>query len=89
MLGKGGRRTADLLGYSAEELKAHLERQFLPGMSWSNYGEWHIDHIVPVASFHFTSMNDPEIRRAWSLPNLRPLWAEDNRRKHDSVLHLI
>lgn len=86
---KAGRRTVDLIGYTAADLRSHLERQFQPGMTWDNYGEWHVDHIVPVASFTFTSIEDPEIKRAWSLPNLRPLWAQENMRKHDKALHLI
>ncbi len=88
-LGKSGRRTVDLIGYSMDDLRGHLERQFRDGMTWDNYGEWHIDHIIPLASFSFTSLDDPELRRAWSLPNLRPLWAKENMRKHDKVLHLI
>lgn len=79
---KGGRKCFDLLGYSLDELKAHLERQFVRGMGWANMGEWHIDHIVPLASFTITGPDDPELRRAWALPNLRPLWAADNLRKH-------
>lgn len=78
---KGGRRAFDLLGYSLDELRAHLERQFLRGMGWHNVGEWHIDHIVPLSSFTITGPDDPELRRAWALPNLRPLWAADNIRK--------
>lgn len=49
--GKEGRSVEAVLGYSMADLRFHLERQFLPGMTWSNYGEWHVDHIVPVASF--------------------------------------
>ena len=78
---KGGRSVASLVGYSMLELRAHLERQFLRGMTWENMGEWHIDHIVPLSSFTITGPDDPELRRAWALPNLRPLWAEDNMRK--------
>jgi hypothetical protein len=51
-------------------------------MSWDNIGDWHIDHIVPLASFTFSSADDPEFRAAWALTNLRPLWAADNMRKH-------
>jgi len=39
-------RTKQILGCDFAELFAHLERQFLPGMSWDNRGEWHIDHII-------------------------------------------
>ena len=79
--GKGGATSEALLGYSINELRTHLERQFLKGMSWENMGEWHIDHIVPLSSFTITGPDDPELRRAWALPNLRPLWAKDNIRK--------
>lgn len=87
--GKHGRSTAQLVGYTHAELKVHLERQFSPGMSWDNYGEWHIDHIVPLASFGIESIDDPAIRLAWALTNLRPLWAKDNRQKHAKRTHLI
>lgn len=87
--GKGGQTTAALLGYSITELRAHLERQFLRGMGWHNMGEWHIDHIVPMSSFTITGPDDPELRRAWALPNLRPLWAADNMRKSDKRVSLL
>lgn len=89
---KGGdwqKKTRDLLGYSAAELVPHLERQFLPGMSWENAGAWHIDHIIPLSSFRITGPDDPAIRQAWALSNLRPLWRADNLKKHARVLHLL
>src|SRR3546814_3330220 len=46
--GKNGRSWEILVGYTVADLMAHLERQFLPGMSWDNRGEWHIDHIRPL-----------------------------------------
>jgi hypothetical protein len=70
-----------LLGYSLEELMSHLQSQFQEGMSWNNYGEWHIDHIKPVCSFNFQSKHDAEFKLCWQLSNLRPLWAKDNLRK--------
>lgn len=72
-----------LVGYTLSELTEHLEVQFLPGMSWDNYGfwGWHIDHKKPVAWFSFTSYEDPEFKECWSLSNLQPLWCEDNWRK--------
>lgn len=78
------------VGYTMRELIVHLERQFLRGMSWENYGSaWHIDHIIPLASFSFTSQDDPDLKVAWGLPNLRPLWAEDNLAKRDRVESLL
>jgi hypothetical protein len=75
----------DLLGYTFDALKRHLERKFLPGMSWDNMGEWHIDHIIPVTAFNFTSVDDADFKRCFALTNLRPMWAEDNMRKSASL----
>lgn len=69
------------LPYTPQELKDHLEKLFQPGMSWDNYGEWHIDHIIPQSYFTFTSMYDPKFLQCWALENLQPLWAKDNLRK--------
>jgi hypothetical protein len=78
---KAGRRWQNLVGYSLEQLKAHLEAKFLPGMTWSNHGEWHIDHKRPISSFTITSTDDSAFRECWGLSNLQPLWAADNLRK--------
>lgn len=75
---KAGRKWESIVGYTLEQLADHLERQFLKGMSWTNYGEWHIDHIRPIASFGYTSDQDQEFRDCWALSNLRPLWALAN-----------
>jgi 5-methylcytosine-specific restriction endonuclease McrA len=47
-------------------------------MSWANRKDWHIDHIIPLSRFKFTSSIDPEFQAAWALSNLRPLWAKEN-----------
>ena len=62
------------LGYDGDELRRHVESQFLPGMSWANYGEWHIDHIKPRSTFRLPD----EMFKCFALSNLRPLWAIDN-----------
>jgi hypothetical protein len=78
--GKNGRGWEELVGYNIDELKSHLEARFRPGMTWENYGYygWHIDHIIPKASFKYESADDPEFKKCWSLKNLQPLWAEEN-----------
>lgn len=75
---KNHRSWQSLVGYTVEELKKHLERQFVGGMSWMNYGKWHIDHIRPIASFDFSTPEDADFKICWSLENLQPLWAKDN-----------
>ena len=77
------------LPYTMKELRVHLERQFLTGMSWDNRSDWHIDHIIPLSSFKFTSSSDPEFQAAWALSNLRPLWAKENQVKSKKRLTLL
>jgi hypothetical protein len=69
-----------LLGYGATTLIFHLEKQFLPGMTWNNYGRngWEVDHIKPRCAFEYVSSDDPEFLECWALSNLRPLWRQDN-----------
>ena len=74
---KKEKHTIELLGYSADDLKQNMESKFTVGMSWSNYPEWHIDHIRPLSSF--PKDTDPAIVN--SLDNLQPLWKEDNLKK--------
>ena len=77
------RRTIDgkksEVGYTREEIRDHMEKLFSEGMSWDNYGEWHIDHIKPVKAFWDEGVTDPKVVNA--LENLQPLWAKDNLRK--------
>lgn len=75
-------RSAEILGYTSSDLMACIERQFKEGMTWDNYGEWHIDHIKPVSLFLREGEHDPAIINA--LSNLQPLWADENFAKRDS-----
>lgn len=70
-------KTADILGCNWQTFKKHLEAQFKPGMSWNNYGEWHIDHITPCCS----AQNKYDLFELQHFTNLRPLWASDNLKK--------
>jgi hypothetical protein len=82
---KSGRHWEDLVGFTLSELKTHLEKHFLPGMTWENYGSWHIDHQIPIAAFNFSSPEHFDFKKCWSLKNLRPLWAKDNIIKKDRL----
>lgn len=84
---KGNRRWESLVGYTVEQLMAHIEKQFKPGMSWGNYGKftWHIDHIIPVVAFNFDSPDCIDFKRCWALSNLRPLEAKKNHSKNDKL----
>lgn len=78
---KAGRKWETLVGYSLADLMAHLESRFKPGMTWDNYGQWHIDHVRPIASFSFANPEDEGFKQCWSLSNLQPLWAKENIQK--------
>lgn len=67
-------KTQEVLGVEWKVVKTHIERQFKKGMSWSNYGEWHIDHIIPLASAN----TEEELINLCRYTNLQPLWAEEN-----------
>lgn len=74
-------KLSEYLGCSLEFLKQHLESQFKPGMSWDNYGEWHIDHVIPLAS----ALQEKELYALCHYLNLQPLWAIDNLSKGNKV----
>ncbi len=70
--------TMKLIGCTIEELKQHLESQFIEDMTFDNYGYygWHIDHIKPCVLF---DLSDPEQQKqCFHYTNLQPLWAKDN-----------
>lgn len=71
--------TSTSLPYTPEMLRQRLEMNFKPGMTWDNYGEWHVDHRVPVARLIRRGVKDAS--QINCLANLEPLWAEDNYRK--------
>ena len=77
--------TTKLVGCSLLNLKMHLEKQFKQGMSWDNYGKWHIDHIIPVNYFkkNFDFNKKETQKECFHYANLQPLWASENIKKSD------
>ncbi len=74
-------KSTELLGCDWGQLRGHIESKFQSGMTFQNYGQWHVDHIIPIAS----AKNEAELNRLFHYTNLQPLWAEDNRRKGASM----
>jgi hypothetical protein len=70
------------IGCTPEELRQHLEEMFKNGMNWENYGEWHIDHIIPLSS----AKSEEEIYKLNHYTNLQPLWKEENLSKGNKIL---
>ena len=94
--GKGGRCWESLVGYTASRLKEHLEEKFEPWMSWENYGlpksgerAWHIDHVIPKASFAYNFPEDEGFKMCWALDNLQPLEAMANIKKGKRIGGLL
>lgn len=84
--GKSNRHWEELVGYTIDQLKNHLEKMFQPGMTWENYGTfWQIDHKIPLAVFNFEKPEDLDFRLCWSLRNLQPMEARANLDKRDKV----
>jgi hypothetical protein len=85
--GKGRRTWEDLVGYTCEDLKRHIESLFTEGMTWEKYlnGEIHIDHIIPKSLFNITDTKSKGFKKCWALENLRPLWARENLQKSNKL----
>lgn len=92
-ISKKSKSIKNIMPYTIHKLREHLESQFEPWMNWDNWGKynsenwndndastwtWQIDHIVPASTFKYTSMEDEEFKKCWSLENLRPLSAKQN-----------
>jgi len=82
---KHGQHWEDLVGYTLDDLMRHLESLFTEGMTWANYGKWHLDHIIPRSAFNFASPEDIDFQRCWALKNLQPMWASENISKSNNI----
>lgn len=83
---KNGESVLQYLPWTKEELEQHLVSQFTEGMTLDNYGEWHIDHIIPQSKLLYDSMNHPNFQKCWALENLQPLWAKENILKGNKII---
>jgi len=76
----------EILNYTPEQLIEHLENKFTGDITWDNYGEWHVDHIIPISSFDIKEIGDNEFNKCWALDNLQPLWGDENIRKSNKLI---
>lgn len=76
--------TSKNIGCTGSELKAHLSELFVDGMTWDNYGEWEIDHILAVSKFN--QQDEGEFNKCWNYLNLQPMWKNQNRKKSAGAL---
>lgn len=94
VLANAGRRVRSMISgsgssrhlpFTKSELISHLENLFKDGMTWENYGEWHVDHILPVSLFKVKNEKSEDFLKCWSLSNLQPLWAFENMSKGNKI----
>lgn len=73
----------EYLGCDIATFKIHIESQFEEAMNWNNYGEWHIDHIIPI------KYNNPtleEVAERLHYTNTQPMWANENMSKNNRYI---
>jgi hypothetical protein len=83
---KKSTNSINLLGCDIDFARKYIESQFKEGMTWDNHGKfgWHIDHIIPCASF---DLSDPEQQKiCFHYTNLQPLWWMENLKKSNKVI---
>ncbi len=76
--------TMMLIGCEIDYLMYYIQEKFTHGMSWDNYGKWHIDHKLPCASFDLSKSEEQS--KCFNYTNLQPLWAIDNIKKSNRIL---
>lgn len=77
-----GSKSQQMIGCEFEFAKTWIENKFTKGMTWENFGEWEIDHKIPLSS----AKTEQELRDLCHYTNLQPLWDRDNIRKTDKIL---
>lgn len=71
----------ELVGCSYAHFAEYLKSKFKEGMSFENYGEWQIDHIIPLV----TANTVEDVIRLCHYTNLQPLWASENMEKGSKI----
>jgi hypothetical protein len=70
-----------ILGADWVSVRAHIESQFVDGMSWENFGQWHMDHIIPLS----LAKTEEEVIKLHHYKNIQPLWGEENLKKSNNI----
>lgn len=76
-------KTEEILGCTIEEFRIYIESKLKKGMTFDNYGEWHLDHIIPLAN----AKTREDIIKLNHYTNFQPLWAKDNLKKSSKILN--
>lgn len=83
----GGKKcvtTMELVGTNWPTLSTWIQSKFQRGMTWKNYGLWHLDHEIPCASFDLTK--PAQQITCFHYTNLQPLWRPENIKKGAKII---
>lgn len=86
LLGNKTGKTLEYLGCDILSFRSHLESKFVTGMTWDNYGEWEIDHIIPI-KYNNPTLNEVVARLYWT--NTQPMWKHDNASKSNRYVSIV
>lgn len=75
--------TEKVLGCTFDEFFSHICSLFKDGMTVENYGQWQIDHIIPLS----TAKTKEDVIKLCHYTNLQPLWASENRAKSNKLVY--
>lgn len=77
-------RTMEYINCTLDDLIEWFKFCFDEKMSLENHGEyWHIDHVIPIATFEMES--DKDVESCFSWYNLMPLKGKENMGKKDKI----
>jgi hypothetical protein len=75
-------KTIEMLGCDFEYFIQYIQSQFTEGMNLFNYGEWELDHKIPISS----AKTEEDVIRLNHHTNFQPLWWWENIKKGDKFL---
>ncbi len=84
---QGGKKcdsTISLTGTDWPTFSSWIQNKFQEGMTWNNYGLWHVDHFKACARFDLTKPDQQ--RECFRYTNLQPLWGAENIKKGSKII---